>query len=30
MGVDTPEIVHPNKLVEFFGQEALDFTKSNL
>ena len=28
IGVDTPEIVHPEKPVEFFGQEATAFTKS--
>ena len=27
IGVDTPETVHPNKPVEFFGKEASAFTK---
>lgn len=27
IGVDTPETVHPNKLVEYFGKEASEFTK---
>jgi len=27
IGVDTPETVHPKKLVEFFGKEASAFTK---
>jgi micrococcal nuclease len=30
IGVDTPETVHPQKAVEFFGKEASDFTKSHL
>jgi micrococcal nuclease len=30
IGVDTPETVHPNKAVEYFGREASDFTKSTL
>lgn len=30
IGVDTPETVHPEKQVEFYGKEASDFTKSNL
>lgn len=30
IGVDTPETVHPNKPVEFFGQEASNFTKARL
>ena len=30
LGVDTPETVHPNKPVEFYGKEASDFTKSQL
>ena len=28
IGVDTPETVHPNKPVEYFGKEASQFTKS--
>lgn len=28
IGVDTPETVHPNKPVEYFGKEASKFTKS--
>ena len=28
IGVDTPETVHPNKPVEFFGKEASAFTKA--
>jgi len=28
IGVDTPETVHPNKPVEYFGKEASEFTKS--
>ncbi len=28
LGVDTPETVHPNKPVEYFGKEASDFTKA--
>ncbi len=27
IGVDTPETVHPNKPVEFFGKEASGFTR---
>jgi len=27
IGVDTPETVHPNKPVQFFGKEASKFTK---
>jgi micrococcal nuclease len=27
IGVDTPETVHPNKPVEYFGKEASDFTR---
>ena len=27
IGVDTPETVHPNKPVEFFGKEASAFTR---
>ena len=27
IGVDTPETVHPNKPVEYFGKEASAFTK---
>jgi micrococcal nuclease len=30
IGVDTPETVHPNKPVEFFGKEASDYTKKRL
>lgn len=30
IGVNTPETVHPNKDVEFFGKEASDFTKEKL
>ena len=30
LGVDTPETVHPNKPVQFYGKEASDFTKSRL
>ncbi|MBI5287057.1 MAG: thermonuclease family protein [Deltaproteobacteria bacterium] len=30
LGVDTPETVHPNKPVEFFGPEASQFTKEAL
>jgi len=30
LGVDTPETVHPNKPVEFFGPEASEFTKKSL
>ncbi len=30
LGVDTPETVHPNKPVQFFGKEASSFTKENL
>jgi micrococcal nuclease len=30
IGVDTPETVHPNKPVEYFGQEASNFTKERL
>ena len=28
IGVDTPETVHPNRPVEFFGKEASAFTKT--
>jgi len=28
LGVDTPEIVHPQKQVEYFGKEASEFTKT--
>jgi len=28
IGVDTPETVHPNKPVEFYGKEASQFTKA--
>ena len=27
IGIDTPETVHPSKPIEFYGQEASDFTK---
>ena len=30
LGVDTPETVHPNKPVQFYGREASNFTKNNL
>lgn len=30
IGVDTPEIVHPNRPVEYFGKEASGFTKKLL
>lgn len=30
IGVDTPETVHPEKPVEFFGPEASEFTKTQL
>lgn len=30
IGVDTPETVHPNKPVQYFGKEASNFTKKNL
>lgn len=30
LGVDTPETVHPNKPVEFYGKEASSFTKESL
>ena len=30
IGVDTPETKHPTKAVEYFGQEASDFTKAKL
>ena len=30
LGVDTPETVHPDKPVEFFGPEATQFTKKTL
>ena len=30
LGVDTPETVHPNKPVQFYGKEASDFTKAQL
>ena len=29
-GVNTPETVHPNKPVEYYGKEASNFTKSKL
>ena len=30
LGVDTPETVHPNKPVQFYGKEASSFTKQSL
>lgn len=30
IGVDTPETVHPNKPVEYYGKEASNFTKKSL
>lgn len=30
IGINTPETVHPNKPVEFYGKEASDFTKKAL
>ena len=30
LGVDTPETVHPNKPVQYYGKEASDFTKAQL
>jgi len=30
LGVDTPETVHPNKVVQYFGKEASNFTMSKL
>ena len=30
IGVDTPETVHPEKPVEFYGPEALEFTEKSL
>jgi micrococcal nuclease len=30
IGVDTPETVHPNKGVEYFGKEASEYTKQKL
>ena len=30
LGVDTPETVHPNKPVQYYGKEASDFTKTQL
>ena len=30
LGVDTPETVHPNKPVQFYGKEASEFTKREL
>ena len=30
LGVATPETVHPNKPVQYYGKEASDFTKSQL
>jgi micrococcal nuclease len=30
IGVDTPETVHPNSDIEYFGREASDFTKNTI
>ncbi len=30
LGVDTPETVHPDKPVQYFGKEASDYTKARL
>ena len=30
LGVDTPETVHPNKVVQWFGKEASEYTKKML
>ena len=30
LGVDTPETVHPNKPVQYYGKEASEFTKAQL
>ncbi len=30
LGVDTPETVHPNKPVQYYGKEASSFTKNSL
>jgi micrococcal nuclease len=30
LGVDTPETVHPNRPVEYFGKAASDYTKARL
>lgn len=30
IGIDTPEIVHPSKPLEFYGKEASDFTKNTI
>jgi len=30
LGVNTPETVHPNQAVQYFGKEASDYTKKNL
>lgn len=30
IGVDTPEVAHPDKPVEFYGPEATDFTRRSL
>ena len=30
LGVDTPETVHPNKPVQYYGKEASNFTKKSL
>jgi micrococcal nuclease len=30
LGVDTPETVHPNKPVQYYGKEASEFTKKSL
>ena len=30
LGVDTPETVHPNKPVQYYGKEASNFTKESI
>ena len=30
LGVDTPETVHPNKPVQYYGKEASSYTKESL
>ena len=30
LGVDTPETVHPNQSLQYYGEEASDFTRSRL
>jgi micrococcal nuclease len=30
LGVDTPETVHPNHIVQYYGKEASDYTMKNL